>query len=100
MSHEEKDEFVVDLEDITPTPENVRRLPAKLRLWRAVISHIIAAILIISLVLSIILYTLLVCKYPDQQESISTAFEKWYAVIGPFAGLALGAYYGASITRH
>ena len=98
MSHEEKDEFVVDLEDITPTPENVRRLPTKLHLWRAVVSHIIAAILIISLVLSIILYTLLVCKYPDQQESIRTAFEKWYAIIGPFAGLALGAYYGASRT--
>ena len=97
MPHEE-DEFVVGLEDITPTTRNVRRLPTKLHLWRAVVSHIIAGVLVISLVLSILFYAYLLCKYPEQKEDINGAFEKWYAVIGPFAGLALGAYYGASRT--
>ncbi len=93
---EGQDEFVVGLEDITPSPENIRRLPTRLRLWRALVSHIIAAVLVISLVLSILLYTYLLCKYPQQEQSVRGAFEKWYAVIGPFAGLALGAYYGSS----
>ena len=95
----EQDEIVVDLEDITPSPENLKRLSVKLHWWRALVSHLIAVILITALVLSILLYALLLCWYPDQDEVICAAFEKWYAVIGPFAGLALGAYYGASKTR-
>lgn len=42
----EQDEFTVDLEDITPSPENIRPLPAKLRLWHALVSHLIAVILV------------------------------------------------------
>ena len=95
MSHKQ-DEIVVDLEDITPGPGNLKRLNVKLHWWRAVVSHLIALILVVALVLSILLYVLLLCLYPEQEEAICTAFEKWYAIIGPFAGLALGAYYGAS----
>ena len=73
----EQDEFTVDLKDITPRPENIKPLPAKLRLWQALVSHMIAVVLVIALVLSILLYTFLVCRYPGQEESIGAAFEKW-----------------------
>ena len=96
---QEQDEFTVGLEDITPSPEYIKRLPAKLRLWQALVSHFIAIILILALILSILLHAFLLWKLPGEQESIGTAFEKWYAVISPFAGLALGAYYGASKIR-
>ena len=98
MLHEQ-DEFTVNLEDITPKPEIVKRLPAKLRLWQALVSHFIAIILVLALILSILLHAFLLWKIPGEKESIGTAFEKWYAVISPFAGLALGAYYGATKIR-
>jgi len=92
----EQNEFELDLDDITPGPENIKQLPIKLHYMRALVSHIIAGILVTALVLSIILYVVLVCKYPEQEKSIQTAFEKWYSIMSPFAGLALGAYYGSS----
>ncbi len=93
----EKDEnIIVGLEDITPGPNNIKSLPAKLHIMRALVSHLIAGILVICLCLSVVLYSILLCKYPEQGNDISEAFEKWYAVISPFAGLALGAYYGSS----
>ncbi len=95
----EQDEFTVDLKDITPRPENIRPLPAKLRLWQALVSHLLAVILVGALVLSILLHSFLLWKVPGEHESISVAFEKWYAVISPFAGLAIGAYYGASKSK-
>jgi hypothetical protein len=95
----EQDEILVDLKDITPGPGNLKRLHVKLHWWHAIVSHLIALILVVALVFSIILYVLLLCLYPEQEEAVSAAFEKWYAVIGPFAGLALGAYYGASKNR-
>lgn len=93
---QEQNEFELDLDDITPRSGNVKRLPMKLPYMRALVSHVIAVILVGGLVLSIILYVILVCKYPEQLKSIETAFEKWYSIMGPFAGLALGAYYGES----
>ena len=53
----EQDEFTVDLKDITPRPENIRPLPAKLRLWQALVSHLLAVILVGALVLSILLHS-------------------------------------------
>lgn len=95
----EQDKIKIDIEDITPTSEIVKQLGLKLHWWRAVVAHIIAIVLIGALVLSILPYVLLLCRHPEQEEVIVSAFEKWYGIIGPFAGLALGAYYGASKFR-
>lgn len=93
---QEQNEFELDLDDITPKPGNIKQLPIKLHYMRALVSHIIAGVLVGGLVLSIILYVVLVCVYPEQEKFIETAFEKWYNIMSPFAGMALGAYYGAS----
>jgi hypothetical protein len=95
MSREQDEVIDVDIGDMTPRPEYLPHMREKLHVWRAFVSHFIAVILVSALVLSIPLYVLLVCWYPEQNEPIRTAFEKWYAVMSPFVGLAIGAYYGA-----
>lgn len=98
MSHEQ-DEITVDLKDITPGPEHLKQLGAKLHVWRAIASHVISGVLVVGVVLSIILYVVLLCKYPQQNEGIHAAFEKWYALVGPFAYIAVGAYFGSSMSK-
>ena len=95
----DEESIVVDIGDITPNSGNVKNLPAKLKLMQARVSHFISSVLVVSLCASIILYAICLGRYPEQSDVINTAFEKWYAVISPFAGLALGAYYGSSRAR-
>ncbi len=95
----EPDEIEVGLDDITPKPENLKRLDEKLLSLRAVVSHAIAIILVLALVMSVVLHVWVLSGHPEQEDSLSKVFEKWYSVISPFAGLALGAYYGSSKNR-
>jgi hypothetical protein len=90
---QEPDEFTLDLIPVEPY---LKRLDAKLRWWRAVTSHIIALALVLAICVSIIVHLAFLCWHPEQQDSITTAFDKWYSVVSPFAGLALGAYYGTT----
>ena len=91
--------IVVGIRDITPTSRTLQDLPGKLTFLKALVSHAIAGLLVFSLCLSIGLYALCLGLFPGQGDVINTAFEKWYAVVSPFAGLALGAYYGSSRAR-
>jgi ABC-type dipeptide/oligopeptide/nickel transport system permease component len=82
--------------DPLPVEPYVKRLDAKMRWWHAVTSHVLALVLIVVLSVSIFFHLVFLCRYPEQQDSIAAAFDKWYSVVSPFAGLALGAYYGTA----
>ena len=89
----EPDEFTLD---VTPVEPYVKKLDAQMRWWHAMTSHVIAILLVFILCVSIIVHLIFICGHPDRQDAISGAFEKWYSVVSPFAGIALGAYYGTA----
>jgi biotin carboxylase len=89
----EPDEFTLD---VTPVEPYIRKLNARMQWWHAITSHVIALVLIVALCISIIAHLVFICRYPDRQDAIGVAFEKWYSVVSPFAGIALGAYYGTT----
>jgi hypothetical protein len=89
----EPDQFTLD---VTPVEPYVRKLDAQMRWWYAITSHVIALLLVFVLCVSIIVHLFFICRYPERQDAVGVAFDKWYSVVSPFAGIALGAYYGTT----
>src|SRR5437762_376719 len=83
-------EFKLDLD---PVEGFLSQTPAVIERGRARTANLVAILLVIGLLISLPLYMVaLLCK-PDAAQSLTAVFDKWYAVVSPLAGAALGAYY-------
>jgi hypothetical protein len=66
--------------------------------------NLVTLILIWAVVLSLPMYlavyiALVAWKGPDAVAKVEPVFERWFALIGPLAGTAVGAYYVSSHSR-
>lgn len=77
----------VDVDDVD---RYLRKTDAQIRFGRARFENWIGGMLILALVFSLPLYGVLVFLGLERSPNFSVAFERWYAVVGPLAGAALG----------
>lgn len=93
MTEEPFDEILLDIE---PTDAYLTRVQADISRRKAKTANTVAVILVSALVLSLPLYLVVAWSAPDKAELIQPVFDKWFAVMGPLVGTAVGAYYIAS----
>jgi len=79
--------------DIDPIDAYLRETPAVIERQRASTANIVAILLVVGVVASLPLHVLAVWLSPDATDALTTVFEKWYAMVSPLAGAAVGAYY-------
>lgn len=60
-------------------------------------ANLVAVVLVTGVVLSLPLYLLVVWCGPTYVQHSGVVFDKWYSIMSPLAGTAIGAYYGARI---
>jgi len=97
MPQESDEAFEVDLE---PTEDYYRRCTTdRIRRDKARTANLLAIILIVGVVLSLPMYLLSIWIAPEGADRFVVVFEKWYAIVSPLAGTALGAYYGSRLER-
>lgn len=88
-----KDEsFVLDTEDVQPFS---KRVSAAIAEGRARTENRVALILVLAIVAALPLYVFAIWLLPDTQE-VSQAFDRWFTVMGPLAGAAVGVGYSRS----
>lgn len=97
MPQESAETIQIDLES---TEQFYRHdIPALIRRDKARTANKLAMVLVVGVVLSLPLYLVSVWLAPDGADRFAIVFEKWYAIISPLAGTAIGAYYGGRIER-
>ena len=84
------DEFPLDIDPIDPY---LKRTPAIIERQRARTANVVALSLIAGVIGSLPLHLIALWLCPDAAESTGQVFEKWYALVSPLAGAAVGAYY-------
>jgi hypothetical protein len=95
MPQDSSDPIVVDIE---PTDSAYRQnVHWRILREREKTANIVALILVWGVVLSLPVYLTVVLIRPDQSDKVSPIFDKWYTVISPLVGAAIGAYYGARV---
>lgn len=97
MSAQPSDSITLDLEE---TENFLRRSDAVIRRGQARTANVLSYILVGALVMSLPLY-ILVVAYLDvsKMASADKIFEKWYHIVSPLAGAAVGAYYVSHTRR-
>ncbi len=97
MPQEPGESFQVDLES---TEQFYRHdLSELIRRDKARTANLLAMVLVVGVVLSLPLYLLSVWLVPEGGDRLAVVFDKWYSIISPLAGTAIGAYYGARFER-
>lgn len=84
------DEFRLDIDAID---SYLKRTPAVIERQRARTANLVAVSLIAGVIGSLPLHLLALWLCPDAADSTGQVFEKWYALVSPLAGAAVGAYY-------
>ena len=84
------DEFRLDID---PTDAYLKRTPADIERQRARTANTVAMLLIAGVIGSLPLHLLALWLCPDAAQSTAEVFERWYALVSPLAGAAVGAYY-------
>ena len=79
--------------DTEPLDEFLKRTPAVIERQRAWTANLLAVLLVAGVLLSLPVYLFTLLWKPDSAELINVVFEKWFALISPLAGAAVGAYY-------
>ena len=97
MPQESVESIQVDLES---TEQFYRHdISELIRHDRARTANLLALVLVVGVVLSLPLYLGSVWLVPEGGDRLAGIFDKWYAIISPLAGTAIGAYYGARFER-
>jgi len=92
MGEDATERFEIDLEE---SDRYLRQVPAQIQHERARTANLVAIVLVFGVVLSLPVYLVAAWIKPDQIEASRAIFDKWYAIVGPLVGTAIGAYYGA-----
>ena len=92
MTDQPTESFTLDIE---PTEAFLCKVSATIRRERARTANKVVLTLVWGLVLSLPFYVTAVCFQPDAATQLADIFGKWYTVVSPLAGAAIGAYYGA-----
>jgi hypothetical protein len=82
------EEIQLDLEPIEPFKQRIEGQKAKT-------ANRIAIWLVGGIMACPLVYLAAVLCRPDQAEEIHAVFDKWFALVGPLAGAAVGAYYSS-----
>jgi hypothetical protein len=97
MPQEPVESIQVDLES---TEQFYRHdISEVIRRDKARTANLLAMVLVVGVVLSLPLYFVAVWLVPDGGDRLAVVFDKWYAIISPLTGTAIGAYYGARFER-
>ena len=89
----------IKIDRIEPPSRYMRHdIGAEIEHGKARTANAVAVILVIGVVLSLPIYLAAVWRAPTASDRIAAVFDKWYAIVSPLAGTAVGAYYGARQT--
>ena len=87
--------------DVDPLETYLRQTPAIIERDKARTANRVTMLLIFGLLWALPLYLVAVLATmwikPDTSNLVSSVFDKWFSVVGPLAGTAIGAYYGSRI---
>src|SRR3954451_1951823 len=93
MAEESTERFELDVE---PSSRYVRHdVPAQIQRDRARTANLVTLVLVFGVVLSLPAYLAAAWLKPDALEPTRAIFDKWYSVVSPLVGTAIGAYYGS-----
>jgi hypothetical protein len=81
--------------DVERVQSFLRQTPAVIERDRARTANLVALLLVSGVLISLPVYMIALLVRPDAAASLATVFERWYAIVSPLAGAALGAYYTA-----
>src|SRR5262245_19979513 len=81
--------------DTEPLDDFMKRTPALIERQKAKTANLLAMSLVIGVLVSLPIHLVTLLCRPESADSITTVFEKWYALVSPCAGAAVGAYYAA-----
>jgi len=90
MPPESTESFKLDVDRVE---DYLRQTPALIERRRAWTANLVAILLVVGLLISLPLYMIALMVKPDAGVPLASVFEKWYAVVSPLAGAAIGAYY-------
>jgi len=97
LGNEPGDNFTLDAE---PVAQYERRIKSEIKRGHAQTANRVASILVWAVVLAfpfgVVASLIAKCLGLDFSGVIETMFERWFSVIGPLAGAAVGGYYVAS----
>lgn len=79
--------------DTEPLEEFLKRTPALIERQKARTANLVALLLVIGVLASLPIYLLTVLTIPESASLVQPVFDKWYALVSPLAGAAVGAYY-------
>jgi len=79
--------------DVEPTTEYTKRVVVEIAREKARTERRLALILVGALVCSLPIYYVAIFFMPDAATHLSDAMDKWFTVLGPLAGAALGVGY-------
>jgi hypothetical protein len=94
MPGENGESFELDLDLVEGF---LSRTPAVIERGRARTANLVAILLVSGLLTSLPLYMIAVLCNPQAAQSLASVFDKWYAIVSPLAGAAIGAYYAARV---
>lgn len=85
----EQDEFelLVDQDPDRQFARDVQRSKAR-------VANLITILLVVGLILQPVLYIIAACWRNEATDTLGSFYEKWFALIGPLAGAAVGFYFG------
>jgi hypothetical protein len=84
------------LESPEPTESYLQRVDAEIKRRKARTADVVAIVLLVALAASLPLSLFAIWLIPDHADQAATAFDRWYNVVGPLAGAAIGAYFVTS----
>ncbi|MCI0743220.1 MAG: hypothetical protein L0Y72_29690 [Gemmataceae bacterium] len=90
MPGENGESFELDLDRVE---SYLSQTPAVIERGRARTANLVALLLITGLLISLPLYMAAILVNPDASQVLASVFDKWYAIVSPLAGAAIGAYY-------
>ncbi len=92
MSHSVDEEIQLDTDSLG---DYKKLTPAVIERHKARTANALAILLIAGVVASLPIHLLALLFIPESADSIATVFGKWYALMSPLAGAAVGAYYAS-----
>ena len=79
--------------DVDPVEAYLQQTPALIDREKARTANLVAIILVSGVVAALPLHLLAIWILPTTADSIGSVFEKWFGIMGPLTGAAVGAYY-------
>jgi hypothetical protein len=94
MPLENAESFKLDLDRVDAY---LNQTPALIERAKARTANLVSVLLVCGLVGSLPLYITALLAKPDSAQMLASVFEKWYSVVSPLAGAAIGAYFATRV---